>query len=65
MPEGGLPYPGGIGRPKPKKRKVKKPVKKPAKKQNARGEYGKEYVDQPIYPVKRYDGQGNLIHEKT
>jgi hypothetical protein len=35
------------------------------KKQNARGKYRKEYVDQPIYPVKRYDGQGNLIHEKT
>lgn len=36
MPEGGLPYPGGIGRPKPKKRKVKKPVKKPAKKPKMR-----------------------------
>ena len=34
MPEGGLPYPGGIGRPKPKK--VKKPVKKPAKKPKMR-----------------------------
>lgn len=36
MPEGGLPYPGGIGRPKQKKRKVKKPVKKPAKKPKMR-----------------------------
>ena len=23
--------------------------------------YGKSYVDPPIYPVKRYDGDGNLI----
>ena len=30
MPKGGkLPYPGGVGQPKPKKRKIKKPVKKP------------------------------------
>ena len=25
--------------------------------------YGKAYVDPPIYPVRRYDGQGNLIEE--
>ena len=49
--------------------------KKFTKKQNARffamkdmrkraiEKYGKAYVDPPIYPVKRYDGQGNLIDE--
>ena len=33
------------------------------KKQNAKGKYGKTYVNTPIYPVKRYDAQGNLIDE--
>jgi hypothetical protein len=49
--------------------------KKFTKKQNARffamkdrrkrdiEKYGKAYVYPPIYPVKRYDGQGNLIDE--
>jgi hypothetical protein len=35
------------------------------KKQNARGKYVKTYVNPPIYPVKRYDGQGNLIEEQN
>jgi|TARA_R110002051_G_scaffold316694_1_gene396652 hypothetical protein len=26
--------------------------------------YGKTYDNPPIYPVKRYDGQGNLIEEQ-
>lgn len=54
---------------------MKKKKKKFSKKQNARyfamkdkrkkdiTKYGKAYVDPPIYPVKRYDGQGNLIEE--
>ena len=25
--------------------------------------YGKAYVNPPIYPVKRYDGQGNIIND--
>lgn len=25
--------------------------------------YGKEYVNPPVYPVKRYDRDGNLIEE--
>ena len=49
--------------------------KKFTKKQNARWfamkdkvnkdieKYGKTYVNPPIYPVKRYDRQGNLIEE--
>ena len=37
--------------------------KKFTKKQNAKGKYGKTYVNPPIYPVKRYDRQGNLIEE--
>ena len=51
--------------------------KKFTKKQNARyfamrdkvkrdiEKYGKTYVNPPIYPVKRYDGQGNLIEEQN
>jgi hypothetical protein len=54
---------------------MKKTKKKFSKKQNDRyfaikdrvnrniAKYGKAYVDPPIYPVKRYDGQGNLIEE--
>lgn len=54
---------------------MKKTKKKFSKKQNARyfaikdrvnrniAKYGKAYVDPPIYPVRRYDGQGNLIEE--
>ena len=54
---------------------MKKKKKKFSKKQNARyfaikdrmkrdiAKYGKAYVDPPIYHVRRYDGQGNLIEE--
>ena len=54
---------------------MKKKKKKFSKKQNARyfaikdrmkrdiAKYGKAYVDPPIYPVRRYDGQVNLIEE--
>ena len=54
---------------------MKKKKKKFSKKQNGRyfamkdkikrdiTKYGKAYVDPPAYPVKRYDGQGNLIEE--